>query len=54
MITLPHQVEFMSDGWLDEAKRFLERETVTRKDRLGGSRAFLGQLERKPRTRRRT
>jgi hypothetical protein len=39
MITLPHQVEFMSDAWMDEAKRFLERETATRKDRLGG-RAF--------------
>jgi hypothetical protein len=36
MLTLPHQVEFLSDGWLDEAHRFLERETAIRKERLGG------------------
>ena len=38
MITLPHRCEFFSDAWLDEARKFLERE-CNRKERLGG-RAF--------------
>ncbi|MBV9420121.1 MAG: hypothetical protein JO348_10145, partial [Alphaproteobacteria bacterium] len=36
MLTLPHQFEFLSDAWLEEARRFLERETAQRKERLGG------------------
>jgi ectoine hydroxylase-related dioxygenase (phytanoyl-CoA dioxygenase family) len=36
MYTLPHQVEFLSDAWLEEARAFLERETATRKEQLGG------------------
>ncbi len=32
MITLPHHVEFLSDPWLEQARRFLERET-TRQER---------------------
>ena len=28
MHTLPHQFEFLSDAWLDEARAFLERETA--------------------------
>jgi len=39
MITLPHRCEFLSDAWLDEARKFLDRECKMRKDRLGG-RAF--------------
>jgi hypothetical protein len=39
MITLPHRFEFLSDSWLDEARKFLERECKTRKEQLGG-RAF--------------
>ena len=39
MITLPHRFEFLSDAWLDEARRFLERECRTRKEQLG-ARAF--------------
>ena len=35
-LTLPHQFEFLSDAWLEDARRFLERETAQRKDRLGG------------------
>jgi ectoine hydroxylase-related dioxygenase (phytanoyl-CoA dioxygenase family) len=34
MITLPDRCEFLSDAWLDEARRFLEREAQARKDRL--------------------
>ena len=34
--TLPHQVEFFSDEWLDAARRFLEREVAARRDRLAG------------------
>lgn len=37
MITLPHHVEFLSDAWLDEARKFLERETAQRRERLGGT-----------------
>jgi ectoine hydroxylase-related dioxygenase (phytanoyl-CoA dioxygenase family) len=36
MLTLPHHVEFLSDRWLEEARSFLERETLVRKERLGG------------------
>jgi hypothetical protein len=36
MITLPHHVEFLSDAWLEEARRFLTREAAHRKDALGG------------------
>ena len=28
MHTLPHQFEFLSDAWLDEARAFLEREAA--------------------------
>jgi hypothetical protein len=35
MITLPHQFEFLSDGYLDEAQAFLRREQETRKADLG-------------------
>jgi ectoine hydroxylase-related dioxygenase (phytanoyl-CoA dioxygenase family) len=36
MITLPHQFEYLSDAWLDEARKYLEHETVQKKERLGG------------------
>ncbi len=36
MYTLPNQLEFLSDEWLDEACKFLNRETAQRKERLGG------------------
>src|SRR5262245_5084106 len=36
MITLPHHVELLSDAWLEHARRYLERETAARKERLGG------------------
>jgi ectoine hydroxylase-related dioxygenase (phytanoyl-CoA dioxygenase family) len=39
MYTLPHQLEFLSDAWIDEARSFLERQVAARKDQLGG-RAF--------------
>src|SRR5277367_2443885 len=39
MMTLPHRCEFLSDAWLDDARKFLERECRNRKDQLGG-RAF--------------
>jgi hypothetical protein len=35
MFTLPHHCEFLSDAWLDEARKFLERECAGRKGRLG-------------------
>ncbi|MDO8434109.1 MAG: phytanoyl-CoA dioxygenase family protein [Candidatus Binatus sp.] len=35
MITLPGRCEFLSDAWLDEARKFLERECKNRKERLG-------------------
>ncbi|MFI4934903.1 MAG: phytanoyl-CoA dioxygenase family protein [Caulobacterales bacterium] len=35
MHTLPHHFEFMSDGWLDEARRFLGVEIERRKAALG-------------------
>ncbi len=34
MITLPHHFEFLSDAWMAEARRFLERETARQRDRL--------------------
>ena len=36
MYTLPHQFEFLSEAWLSEARRFLEREIAVRKGRLAG------------------
>ncbi len=36
MITLPHRCEFLSDAWLDEARKFLERECKHRKEQLAG------------------
>jgi hypothetical protein len=36
MYTLPHQVEFLSDAWVQAAERFLAREVEQRKGRLGG------------------
>lgn len=35
MFTLPHQVEFLSDAWLEKAKDFLEREAAQRRESLG-------------------
>jgi ectoine hydroxylase-related dioxygenase (phytanoyl-CoA dioxygenase family) len=43
MFTLPHHVEFLSDDWLAEASRFLERETRVRKARLGGRRLSISE-----------
>ena len=34
MITLPHHVEFLSDAWLEEARKFLTRETKRRETDL--------------------
>lgn len=34
MYTLPHQVEFLSDAWLQEASKFLERQVPQRKEGL--------------------
>lgn len=39
MITLPHHCEFLSDVWLEQATKFLQRDLVQRKDKLSG-RAF--------------
>ena len=36
MITLPQHCEFLSDAWLDEARKFIVSEVARRKDRLGG------------------
>ncbi|MFC3070908.1 hypothetical protein [Phenylobacterium soli] len=36
MITLPHHCEYLSDAWIDEARRFLEAEVARRKDALAG------------------
>jgi len=36
MYVLPGRFEFLSDAWLEEARKFLERECATRKERLGG------------------
>ena len=35
MITLPHRFEFLSDAWLEEAKKFFDRECKSRKEQLG-------------------
>ena len=43
MLTLPHQFEFLSDAWLEDARRLLERETALRKDRLGGRPFSVGE-----------
>ncbi|HTX48945.1 MAG TPA: hypothetical protein VME40_06090, partial [Caulobacteraceae bacterium] len=37
MYTLPDRFEFLSDAWIDEARRFLERAVEQRKDDLGGA-----------------
>jgi hypothetical protein len=34
--TLPHQLEFLSDPWLDEARAYLTREIAARRDDLAG------------------
>ena len=39
MITLPERFEFLSDEWLEEARRFVERAAAQKKEQLGG-RAF--------------
>lgn len=36
MYTLPHQVEFLSDGWIEHAETFLRREVAVRRERLAG------------------
>jgi len=36
MYTLPHQVEFLSDAWVQAAERYLTREVEQRKHRLAG------------------
>ena len=36
MLTLPHHVEFLSDAWLEQARRHVERELEQRKERLAG------------------
>src|SRR5947208_12665479 len=36
MMMLPGRCEFLSDAWLSEARKFLERECRNRKDRLAG------------------
>ena len=38
MIMLPDRCEFLSDAWLDEARKFLERECRNRKERLEAGR----------------
>jgi ectoine hydroxylase-related dioxygenase (phytanoyl-CoA dioxygenase family) len=38
LITLPHHVEFLSDGWLDEARAFFREALPLRKDLLSGKR----------------
>jgi len=35
-MNLPDRFEFLSDAWLDEARKFLERECKSNKERLGG------------------
>src|SRR5689334_8516418 len=35
MYTLPHQLEFLSDAWLDEARGYLERQIEQRRALLG-------------------
>lgn len=36
MITLPNRFEFLSDAWLDEARKLLDRECKNRKEQLAG------------------
>jgi Phytanoyl-CoA dioxygenase (PhyH) len=36
MITLPHHCEFLSDAWLEQATKFLQRDVAMRKENLGG------------------
>jgi ectoine hydroxylase-related dioxygenase (phytanoyl-CoA dioxygenase family) len=36
LITLPHHVEFLSDGWLEEARRFFKEAIALRREQLGG------------------
>ncbi|MGH6971059.1 MAG: hypothetical protein ACREEQ_05555, partial [Caulobacteraceae bacterium] len=36
MYALPDRFEFLSDAWLDEARRFLERAVEQRKEALTG------------------
>ena len=36
MFTLPDRFEFLSDAWIDEARRFLEKAVEQRKDELAG------------------
>ncbi len=36
MITLPNRFEFLSDAWLDDARKFLDRECKNRKEQLAG------------------
>jgi ectoine hydroxylase-related dioxygenase (phytanoyl-CoA dioxygenase family) len=43
MITLPHHVEYLSDAWLEEARKYLERETAQKKERLGGAKFSLAE-----------
>ena len=44
MITqLPGRFEFFSDAWLDEARKFLERECRNRKEQLGAQRFSLSE-----------
>src|SRR5262249_61965979 len=43
IVTLPERFEFLSDAWLDEARKFLERECNNNKERLGGRAFFVGE-----------
>lgn len=36
LITLPHQVEFLTDRWVDEAAKFLREQAPLWRERLGG------------------
>jgi ectoine hydroxylase-related dioxygenase (phytanoyl-CoA dioxygenase family) len=38
LITLPHHVEFMTDGWLDEARAFFREAMPLRREMLAGKR----------------
>jgi len=40
MIMLPDRCEFLSDAWLDEARKFLERECRNRKERARDTHIF--------------
>jgi ectoine hydroxylase-related dioxygenase (phytanoyl-CoA dioxygenase family) len=43
MYTLPHQVEFLSDAWVQAAERFLAREIEQRKRQLAGKPFSIGE-----------